>query len=227
MFRGVSCCFSLTAPLQGMVGPGISFLSPAFTLAAVRASSSSWGSFLPIFLPLQTRAEKPCLAPLPSATRKTRPEAAQRLRAARAELWCPWSCSRRVRTPSTQHPEGLCSGVGAAGNPVVLEHPQKGNGPLGVTCSPPQPFPRLQGRGSPSRPPPGWVKQGGAEQRPEAMCPKAESGPPLSVSAPKRAKKKKKKKPNKTTTTKNPNCFNHADGKGAEAEHFVAVISSI
>lgn len=26
---------------------------------------------------------------------------------------------------------------------------------------------------------------------------------------------------------KNPNCFNHADGKGAEAEHFVAMISSI
>lgn len=59
-------------------------------------------------------------------------------------------------------------------------------------------------------------------------------------SALKCAKKNQTKKPTtqKTNKTKNnphqtkikkthPNCFNHADGKGAEAEHFVAVISSI
>lgn len=59
----------------------------------------------------------------------------------------------------TQHPEVLCSGVGAAGNPAVLEHPQKGNGPLGVTCSSPSPSQGCRAGGLPPGPH-GWVRSG-------------------------------------------------------------------
>lgn len=53
-------------------GPGLSFVSPAFALAAVRSISCRLQvSFLPVFHPLQTQLETSSLAPLPSTPRET------------------------------------------------------------------------------------------------------------------------------------------------------------